>query len=150
MKIERLPIWLLNFKDMPKNHCDIIFPLIVNEQYDVLFGNSIQGSLQADADCIVLNEKNTFLPEKLFCLETALLEENDFKRWHDIQQDLNEWACRLQNSEAEKDAGLFAVEKETRTIEEAEFDCPKEFKHKEKKKKEAFTDDSLFSDFGDF
>lgn len=148
MRIELYPSWLLNFKEMPQLPVNIDVPLLISERGDVLIGNSLKNYIVGDTRCVIINnELADHLEKWLEDLEKYLIEENDMKRYHEIEKEVQDYLREANLTRI--DDNLFLLEREIRTIEETEFDKPGKFKFKKSRKKEDSKDDNLFSCFGE-
>ena len=144
MKIDFLPLWLLNFREMPQLSVNLDVPLLVNEQNDVLIGNSLKKYLTGDIKCVIINnEIANHLNKWLNDLENYLIEEKNIKRYHDIENDIRDFLKEV--NYIKSDENLFLLNREVRTIEEVDFDKPGKFRFKKSRKKEESKDDNLFS-----
>ena len=149
MKIEEKPNWLLNYKEVNKLPIKINVPLLIDENDNVLFGNSLKEYYknEPNINCIIIKNSLAFRLEKwLYDLELYLIEENNVERYHNIESEIQN-LIKITTSSNSND-NLFILSKETRTILDVEFDKPGKFKFKSSRKKED-EDDNLFSSFGE-
>lgn len=144
MKIVFLPLWLLNFREVPQLSINIDVPLLIDEKLNVLIGNSLKNYFTNDVKCVLIsNEIANHLRKWLNDLEDYLIEEKNIKRYHDIEIDIKEFLKEINSTKDDKN--LFSLNRETRTIEETDFDKPGKFRFKKSRKKEESKDDNLFS-----
>ena len=144
MRIDFLPQWLLDFREVPQLPVKIDVPLLVDEQYNVLIGNSLKNYLVGDIKCVIINnEVANHLRKWLSDLEDYLIEEKDIKRYHNIENDIQDFLKEVTSTKS--DENLFSLNREVRTIEETDFDKPGKFRFKKSRKKEESKDDNLFS-----
>ena len=149
MRIEEKPNWLLNYKEINKLPVKINVPLLIDENDNVLLGNSLKDYYrnEININCVIIKNSLAFRLEKwLYDLETYLIEENNIERYHNIESEIQN-LLKLATSSDLND-NLFILSKETRTILDVEFDKPGKFKFKSSRKKED-EDDNLFSSFGE-
>lgn len=137
----------LKFNDLPDIDFKTTLPLLINQNNEVLLGNSIKKCYNNFVDCIRISSNN-FLKKCLYNLENSLIKENNIVRLYSIEKELKEYI----NKELLKfDEFTLFDYKETGFINESNYKQLPEYdfiKHNLVKKKEGEEIADLFSCFG--
>ena len=140
----------LKFNDLPHIKFKTTLPLLINQNNEVLLGNSIKNNYLNLVDCIKI-QANNYLRYCLYNLEKTLIEENDLTRLYSFEKEIREYInCELLEVNSES---LFDY-KETGFIDETRYNKPPAYnfeKHNTKKnnKQEEDKNVDLFSCFGE-
>lgn len=128
-------------------------PILVDNNYECVLGNSLQKKLNDDVDVIIFNPKNTFERKCLLEFENDLIKNITQEKILIIEKQINDYILRYENKIEQ--ISLFEDDEfyENKCITEEIFDIPPEFKFKSKmnskKIKEVKNDETLFSLYGD-
>lgn len=138
----------LCFNDIPLLNFKTKLPLLISFNNEVILGNSIRNCYKEEVTCIRINCCD-FLKKCLYNMERLLVEENNIQRLYQLEKELMDFI----NSElkvVEEQDNLF-VFRETRFINEDNYNKPPSYNFEKHKSKKKGDDDSvsLFSCFGE-
>lgn len=140
----------VNKKDLIFNNVDNVsfkskLPLLINQYNEVIFGNCIKDSYDSEVKCIRI-ESYALLVETLKAFEEAIVKENSFERFNNIENELQRYLSEY----FDKNEKLTFFEtnelKEKRCISNTHFRKPPAYNfHKGKKNKEQEENYNLFT-----
>ena len=79
MKLYKIPVDRLQWMDMPQCPVKMRVPLLIDDEFNVLLGNSLRG--RSDSEICIIIPKWDYYKEVLPTLEREILEDKDVEQW---------------------------------------------------------------------
>lgn len=128
MKFYKVYKKVLKWKEIGQINYKWNLPILIDNKYNVLVGNSLKDILP-DEVIVVITNYNPTLEETLYYVENKVVEENSEDRFNVINYEIREYFKELRKPPIET-ISLFDEIKETRTINSEIYRMPPEDDYK--------------------